>query len=326
MAEPPPRVERDPLKGFLYAASAAVVLSFTTYIFSKYAMDKEEGLNAATFAFFWTLSASVYLLLLLAARGKLGEIRLPRRVAVCMVAVGITGGLAHIFFWSGLALLNPTFTSFLMRFMSVLVILGCVIFLRERLSRSEVIAIAVMLVGGCICFVGKWEFSIRGAALILLCTVAGAAWRLLAKAGAPHVPPMAGNFYRCAVSAALIGLWAWATGGLDLAAEPSRWAAVFLGALLGPCIAMSLMFASYRYWDLSKTSMVVMAQPLIVLPAALVLPGPALELQQLIGGMIILAGGLWLVWMHQPSARRRPDLRPTRQRDARTRQQVDAEP
>lgn len=298
MAEPTPRVERDPLKGFLYAASATVVLSFTTYIFSKYAMDAEEGLNAATFAFFWTLSASVYLLLLLAVRGKLGEVRLPRRIAVCMVAVGITGGLAHILFWSGLTLLNPTFTSFLMRFMSVLVILGCVIFLRERLSRFEVIAIAVMLVGGCVCFVGKWEFSIGGAALILLCTVAGAAWRLLAKAGAPHVPPMAANLYRCAVSAALIGLWAWATGGLDLGADPSRWAAVFLGALLGPCIGMSLMFASYQYWDLSKTAMVVMAQPLIVLPAALLLPGPALELQQLIGGMIILAGGLWLVWMH----------------------------
>ena len=297
MAEPR-AADRDPVKGFLYAAGATVILSLTTYIFSKYAMDKDRGLNPATFAFVWTGAASGFLLILLIVRGQWRGIRLSRRAAKTMVVMGVLGGLAHIFFWCGLALLNAAFASFLMRFMSVLVIVGCVVFLGERLSGFEVIAIAVMLAGGCVCFIGTWQVSGAGLALILLCTVAGAAWRVLAKAGAPHVAPMVGNFYRVAISAVLVGIWAAASGRLEFHAEPARWAAVFTGALLGPCIAMSLMFTSYRYWDLSRTSMVVMAEPLIVLPASLLLPGRPLSLEQLGGGLIILGAGFWLVWMH----------------------------
>jgi drug/metabolite transporter (DMT)-like permease len=126
----------------------------------------------------------------------------------------------------------------------------------------------------------------------------------MAKAGAGHAPPTVANFYRCVISAVLIGLWAALSGQFHFHAEPLRWAAVFGGALLGPCLAMSLMFTSYRHWDLSKTSMVVMAEPLIVLPASLLLPGRSLTLQQVIGGLIILAGGFWLVWMHGRHRRR----------------------
>jgi len=299
MAEPD-AADRDPVKGFLYALSAVVILSMTTYIFSKYAMDVERGgVRPVTFAFAWTGAATVYLFVLLAVRGRIRELWLPRGARARMVAMGVLSGLAHILFWLGLSRLNAAFTSFLMRFMSVLVILGCVAFLGERVKRLEVVAIGVMLVGGCISSVGAWRVAGPGILLIGLATLAGAAWRVMAKAGAAQVPPMVGNFYRVAFAAVLIGGWAAGTGRLDFTGHADRWAVLFIGALLGPCIGMSLMFASYRYWDLSKTSMIVMAEPLIVLPASLLLPGRPLSLQQLIGGLIILVGGFWLAWTHR---------------------------
>jgi drug/metabolite transporter (DMT)-like permease len=300
-AGPEHAVPQNTARGFLFALGGAVTVAVTTFVLAKIAMDREEGFHPGTFAFTWTAAASVYLFAGLAARGRLWYLVLTRRAAGHVLAAGVVGGLAHILFWSGLARLDPAFTAFLMRFAPVLVILLSAAFLGERLSGLEMVAVAVMVAGGCVISLGQWENADAraGVVLVLLSSVAAALWRVLVKARSHHVHPVAANFYRLAISAVLLGPWAWSAGVLDFGVGWDRWAVLLVGALLGPCIGMSLTFNSYRYWDLSRSSMVLMTQPLIVLPFAALMPGPSLTLRQLAGGMVILMGGMWLVWLHR---------------------------
>ncbi|MFW6158171.1 MAG: DMT family transporter [Planctomycetota bacterium] len=299
-------VEHNPARGFGFALAGAAILAITAFVLAKYAMRPDGGFPPALFALIWTASSSTFLLVALAARGRLAELRLPRAALWHVVGAGLIGGFAHIFFWSGLALLDPSFAAFLMRFSPVLVILLSAAFLGERLSGFEIAGAVVMVVGGCVSALGDWQAeAIRtGLVLMLLCCVTAATWRVLIKARSDLVHPMVGNFYRLALAAVVIAPWTlWTSASAaDVAAD--SWVVLFVGAVCGPCIGMSLVFNSYRYWELSKTSMVVMLQPLIVLPIAAFMPQSTLTRVQLLGGMIILVGGLWVVWQHSRRERR----------------------
>jgi drug/metabolite transporter (DMT)-like permease len=294
----PHAVAHNPRKGFAYSLAGIALIAWTTFIFAKFALDKEKGFSPGMFGLLWTSSASVYLTVILAVRGRLRDVLVPRAVAVKLLIAGLFAGVAHILFWSGLSLLDASFTAFLARFAPVLVILGSVVFLRERLKWIEVPAIGVMVLGGCVSSIGDWNVVGTGVVLIMLSAVAAATWRLIFKAHLQQIPPMGANIYRLGMSALVLLVWVTCRGEWAVNADGYRWTALLVGAFLGPCVAMTLLFTSYRYWDLSRASMVWMAEPLFVLPIAAFLPGASLTMQQFIGGMIILAGGFWLVWQH----------------------------
>jgi len=298
MPEPPPPPDRDPLKGFLYALAGTVLIAWTTFVFAKYALDKDRGFSPGMFGLLWTSAASVYLLAMLAVQGRLGDVWVGRAVAARLTLAGLFAGAAHVLFWSGLARLDAAFASFLMRFAPVLVILGSVVFLRERLRWIEAPAIGVMVFGGCVSFFGDWRVVGSGVGLILLSAVTAAVWRLIFKAELQRIRPMGANVYRLFMSVVVLLAWVLCTGEHGVSAEPGRWAVLLVGAFLGPCLAMTLLFHSYRHWDLSRVAMVWMAEPLFVLPAALLLPGISPTWRQFGGGLVIVIGGFWLVWLH----------------------------
>jgi len=114
----------------------------------------------------------------------------------------------------------------------------------------------------------------------------------------PEVPTNVLLLYRNGVAALAIAAWTFATGRADFDVPSSFWLVTFLGALLGPCLGMLMTFRSYRYWELSRSSMVVTMQPLFVVPLALLFFGKLPVAQELAGGLVILLGALWLVWIH----------------------------
>jgi drug/metabolite transporter (DMT)-like permease len=108
--------------------------------------------------------------------------------------------------------------------------------------------------------------------------------------------------FACAWTALVIGGWGLLAGELRFAAATDRWGAVVIGALCGPCLGVSLMYLSYRHWALSRTAMVMMAQRLVVLPGSVLVRERELTAYQLAGGVVILAGGMGLVWLHGRAA------------------------
>jgi drug/metabolite transporter (DMT)-like permease len=290
------------MRGFLYAAAGCLFISFN-YTLGKYALSRDAGgyvgFNPATFGFLWLSAAALYLLVFLAVTRRVREVVVPRAQVRWVWAIGLLGGVEQIMVWEALARLDPAFSAFLWRFTPALLVLGAVVFLGERLRGFEVLAMLVMLGGGALSMLGRWEaVEAVGVLCVAGSAVTVAAERLVMKRTVGAVRPLVLNFYRAGVGAVILAGWMLLTGAARFHVAAGYWGALLLGALLGATISQVLTIRSFQYWDLSKSSMVLMAQPLLVLPVSYLALGLYPAPQRLLGGVVILAGGAWLIWMH----------------------------
>nr|UCD20310.1 MAG: DMT family transporter [candidate division WOR-3 bacterium] len=285
---------RDNTKGFLYALGGTLLVS-TNYITAKYAL---KGFNPETFSLIWTSAAGVYAFIILIVSGRVREIVIPRGTVLGIMTLGLATGAGMILAWSGLSLIDPAFASFLWRFSPVLIILLSVCVLGERLRVVEILAIAVMVLGGALTTLGRWHIVGTGVILTLSGCVAVAVQMLVVKMNVGKIHPNVLVFYRVFLASIVIGLWTVARGKLALQISTSHLAVALLGAFLGPCASFLLTFRSYRYWPLSRSTILLTAQPLIVLPMAYLAFGAIPAGLELAGGAIILCGAFFLVWLH----------------------------
>ena len=267
----------------------------SNYIVAKYAL---RGFNALTFAAVWVSSAAVLMLIVLAVQGKLRQLAVSRRCVKYIIVLGLFACLNQGTFWAGLTRLDPSFASFLGRFWLLFTVLGGVLVLRERLLLVEILAGTVMIAGGCISSIGNWQSDGLGVVLILIGCAAFAGVNVTLKVAVAHADPFVLNFYRLAFAAPALGACLVLWGRPEFNVEPEYWGALALGVVLAPCAGVLCQIHSFKYWALSRSTLVFMAQPLFVLPAAYFLLNAEPSKQQLIGGLIILAGGLWLVGIH----------------------------
>ncbi len=282
------------LKGFLYSLGGTILVS-TNFVTAKYGL---KGFNPVTFSLVWTTAAVVYSLLIVLSCGQWRQMALSSRDIRNVVLMGLATGAAMILAWTGLARLDPSFAAFLWRFQSVLTIVLSVLLLRERMSIKEIAPVTVMILGGCLSTIGRWDIVGIGIILTLLACIAVAVQMLIAKARVHEIHPNILVVYRVGIGAVVIMLWALLRGKIDFHVEASYWYITLLGAFLGPCASFLLTFRSYRYWDLSRSSMVRTVQPLFVLPLAYLVFGKLPAGKELFGGCVILVGAFWLAWIH----------------------------
>ena len=282
-------------KGFLYALGGTLLVS-TNYITAKYGL---KGINPETFSLLWTLAASCYSFIIILLSGRLRELIIPRQSLRSIAVLGVATGTGMILAWSGLSLLDPSFASFLWRFSPVLIIVLSVLFLNERLRLIEILPIAVMVLGGALTTFGRWHIVGQGVVLTLLGCVAVAVQMLVVKLNVQRIHPNVLVFYRVGLAALVIAMWAGVTGKLSLGISTPHLLVTMLGAFLGPCASFLLTFRSYRYWELSRSSVVLTAQPLLVLPMAYLAFGRIPSGLELMGGFVILGGAFSLIWLHR---------------------------
>jgi drug/metabolite transporter (DMT)-like permease len=289
-------IKSDKGKGFLYALGGTLLVS-TNYITAKYAL---RGINPETFSFIWTLAASTYAFVIVLLTGKSKELRIPRNSVVSIAILGLATGSGMILAWSGLALLDPSFASFLWRFSPVLIIVLSYFILGERLRMIEVAPISIMVLGGAVTTVGRGHIVGTGVVLTLMGCVAVAVQMLVVKMNVRRIHPNVMVFFRVSLAAVITGLWGTINGKLDFDIGATYLFIALLGAFLGPCASFLLTFRSYRYWDLSRSSIVLTGQPLLVIPMAYIAFGKLPNGFEMLGGLIILGGAFWLVWLHRP--------------------------
>ncbi len=283
----------DPVKGFLYSLGGTLLVS-TSYITAKFAL---QGFNPETFSLVWAFAATMYAFGIVGL-GRMSRVQIfPIKNMKAMIAMGTAAGAGIIMAGKCLALLDPTFVAFLWRFSPVLTIICGVLFLQERLNRKEVFTIVIMLFGGLLSVFGSWEIIGKGVIFAILACLAGSTQLLIAKSRVHLVHPKVLVAYRVGIGSIIIAIWVFASGTADFTVEARYWAVTLFGAFLSPCAGVLLIFRAYQYWTLSQSSIVLIAQPLFVLPMAYgflrVLPTN----KELIGGCIILIGALWLAYI-----------------------------
>jgi drug/metabolite transporter (DMT)-like permease len=285
-----PRLRADPAKGFLYALGGTALVS-TNFVTAKYGL---KGFNPETFSLVWTTAAALYSLVVVLLSRQWPSVVRARSAAWSLALLGASTGAGMIFAWSGLARLDPSFAAFLWRFHPAFTIVLSVLVLHERLMSRELLPIALMILGGALSTVGRWNVVGVGTALTLLGCLAAAVQMLVAKARIRDVEPNVLVFYRVAIGAAVIAVWVLLTGRVDFRVAAPYWCVTALGAFLGPCASFLLTFRSYRYWDLSRASIVRTVQPLFVMPLAYVVFRKLPDVRGVLGGCVILGGALWL--------------------------------
>ncbi len=287
--------QSNPRKGFLLSLAATVLMS-SNWLTAKYAL---RGFDPWTFSMLWTSAAAVYVFIIVLITGRVRKVVLPRRSLPAMIYLGLFTAAAMILQWASLSMIGPAFQSFLFRFAPLLTILLAVIFLREALPLRLILPGVVMIAGGLISAVARWDIVALGTALALLACFATAVQRLIAKKKVSELHPTIIVFYRVLIGAAATSLLVLVTGKTNFNVQGKYWAAMLLGAFMGPCMGHLLMFQSFFYWDLSRSSMILTAQPLIVLPLAYLVLGQFPAPMELVGGIIILAGAFWLVLVYR---------------------------
>lgn len=299
-------------KGFLYALAGMLFVS-CNYVTAKYCLHDPTGVyghdgfqRPETFALIWMGSSSVYAFVFVLLTGKARALILSRQALVWMVLLGLANTGAQLLMWQGLARLDPSFAAFLGRFYPVMAILLGVVLLKERIRALEWVAIGVMIAGGAVSTMSPtWQGELLGVFFMVAGSLSCALQLPIAKHRVNEIHTSVLSFYRVAVAAVAVCLWAAGTGTLDFSGgELRHWAVACFGAFLGPFLSYVFTFLAYRYWDMSRASILLTLQPLIVMPLAYAVFGKLPTGVKLLGGFIILGGAFWLAWMHrQPQAR-----------------------
>lgn len=288
-------INRDPFKGFLYALGGTILVS-TNLVTAKYGLI---GFNPETFTLIWSGAAALYAFVIVLAAGHRHEIvSSSSHNTMRIIGMGLAASFSMMLAWQGLDRLDPSFASFIWRFQPVLAIIFGVFLLNEKLFAKELFPIAIMVFGGCLSTLGRWNVVGSGTVLTILACCAVTSQMLIAKTLSSKIHPNVLAFYRVAIGTVFIASWTFLTGKADFDVEPLYWLVTLLGAFLAPCASFFLTFRSYRYWELSRASMVKTMQPLLVLPMAYIVFGTIPTGRALLGGVLILMGAFWLSWIH----------------------------
>jgi len=289
-----PLIKDDPIKGFLYSLGGVLFVS-TNFVTAKFCL---QGFNPETFSFVWASAAAMYALGFIGF-GRMSKKQIfPTKNLKAMLLLGTATGVSMILGLKGLALLDPTFAAFLYRFSPILTISCGMLVLKERLERKEIFAMMIMLLGGLLSVVGRWEIIGAGVTFTILAICAGVIQLLIAKSKVHQVHPNVMVAYRVGIAAMVIAIWIFATDSANFSVEIRYWYIALLGAFLGPCVSFLFTFRSYQYWSLSQSSIVLTAQPLLVLPMAYGFLGTFPTERELFGGCMILVGAFWLAYIY----------------------------
>ncbi len=294
-------------KGFLYALAGSAFIS-AYFVTGKYAMTKGAGFNAETFCLVWIATTTFYASVIVLVRRGVGQVFIPKRSLPGVVGLGLTTGVGLILLYSGLRKIDPTFTAFIARSHPVMVILLGVIFLKERLHRIELLPLVLIVAGGVISVWGRPREVNIGVVLVFLGYVAFAFHRLFIKVETKRLSTEVIVFYRALLALVIVSVWSLTTGRADFDVPLRFWLVVFFGSLISPICGNLLSFHAYRYYSLSQSALVLMIQPVLVLPMAYVFLGTFPTRQGLLGGLLILIGAFAMVWIHFSSSRTPVDV------------------
>jgi drug/metabolite transporter (DMT)-like permease len=283
------------IKGILLAFGGTFLLG-TNYITAKIGM---RGFNPESFTLVWTGTAAVYSFLLMLVQREPKQLRVPSSSLKHLLLLGLFTGLGQIFNFTGLYLLSPTFQAFLHRSTPLITMILGIVILGESIKRGEIFPILIMIVGGCISTIGRWEIVGAGVIFTLLAALMVSGQFLIAKERSKNLNPLTLVFYRALLGTMVIAIWAFGSGRADFSqAEFQHWGITFFGAFLGPTLSFILNFKSYKYLDLVRQSEVLAIQPLLVFILAFSILGDMPTLKEFMGGFLILGGSAWLVSVH----------------------------
>jgi drug/metabolite transporter (DMT)-like permease len=266
-------------------------------IFAKLAYG--EGATVGTLlAVRFTIAAALFWLLL-AATGRLGEVRALRlRDAAAGLALGACGyALQSGLYFSALERIDASMLALLLYTFPAMVAIAAVAIGRERLNARRVTALALALGGGGLVVAGAGAGSLDGlgTAMGLGAAVVYSTYILVSDGVVGRVPPLALAAIVCSGAAVSLTIGSLVTGEYRPGAMTvAGWGWIVGLAVVSTVAAIALFFAGLRRAGPTAASILATVEPLVTVVLAFLVFGETLGPAQLAGGALVVGAVLVL--------------------------------
>lgn len=279
------------LKGYAFALVATIAFS-NIYIFSKAALNE---LHLAQFGLYWFIVAAVCNIGWFLYRGQ--QRRLAGFTAKQWAILAVLGALeiaTTAFFYLSIQVIpDPAVTSFLGNLYPVMLTAMGIIYLNEKFSLMEGAGAMLALAGAfVVSYQGGTSLSglfIPGAGIVLVNAFLASVASVVVKLNVRDLGPEVINTNR--------SIWLLAFSVVMFAAldqpfvfDPKVLGNIAFGAFIGDFLAVLLIYYSFFYIEVSKSSIVQSTKVVFVLAGSILYFGNMPLLHQLLGGLLTLVG------------------------------------
>jgi drug/metabolite transporter (DMT)-like permease len=202
------------------------------------------------------------------------------------------------FFWAGVQKMDPSLAAFLNSFEVLITIFLAVILLSERLNRWETMGALVSVTGLVIMRMSlRIEYG-SGFWLVLLGAICFGITEFVSKIAVRYVAPSVLTCLRSTFMATAFWL-AFLVTGEDFGGLKTAWLGVIGLGILGPIIARMFYLWTMQRLEVTKAAIVAQMSPAFVLILAFGVLDQHPTLRELVGGILIVSGCVFMIWMRQ---------------------------
>ena len=281
-------------KGYVYALLAVLFLS-SGLVFNKYLLQFVNP-RMLSFAFFGTVFVSTTLVLLLTDSKKFFDNLIKHWKDG--VVVGGLNAIAATFFFLALDLLDPSTTAFLVRFSTIFIILIGVFFLKENLTRFDLLGILFAVGGALLINYGGAAYTRTGFFLALMAAIGIALHHTAAKMFVKKINPLILVNLRVLFTSAFLLIFVLVTSSL----QPVPYSALpvlIIGAGIIATTGFVFYYKALEHADISKVAVIRTLDPFMVVIYAYIAFRTLPLFQEIFGGSLIVFGVLIITLKHR---------------------------
>lgn len=213
-------------------------------------------------------------------------------------------------FFSALALAEPATVSFLSRLELVSTLIFAAIFLKEKIVKAELWGL--LLVGAGI-FVMRYGAPLDLSQAVMLVSIGSVLFgtaEVLTKNHIEKIDYRAFMFYRNLFMGVIFTTVGLISGKFVLASGLKLWLLLIISAILLPYLGRLGYLKAMQRINISRASIIVQSQPFFAAIAALIILGTLPPLQEIIGGLLIVAGVVFIKILEKRANRRLTPIGP----------------
>jgi len=280
-------------KGLLYTFAALIFISIWQ-IFIKLGYQEFSFETTATL---WFLSASIFSFLFIVFTGKLNDLRKAKKDIKLILIFGFLNFISVLCSWYALTLLDAGMYAFLFQLSVLVVVFSGIFYLKERFSFKEGISGTIVVLGVLLLSFTKGSVAYLGVFLILLHSIGFAIINIIVKKKFNHIPAVVLTFVRALMIGSLFLVYSILIGAFHVTL---KWSILYVTvpSLFSAVLGTICIFQAYKYMDMSKTQLILISQPVVVLITSFFVFGEMFSPIQYFSGVLILSGLGFLSFFH----------------------------
>lgn len=279
------------LRGFLFVMASAVLFGFVP-LFTKVVIA--NGCTSSGLVFYRFLFALPFLFVLLQRQAPSF-----RPTAKIMKKVGLLsiGYCSTPFLLTFSYLYIPSGLSTTIHFTyPIFVLIGCVVFFHERLSRAKILCAALCIAGILLCYTPGDSGAAIGLALAFASGITYAFYMVyLDHSGLSEVPSFALGFLLASTAAVISFFAALADGGLFFSMTPFGWFVLLIASFNSSVAALMLFQVGVQIVGAQRAAILSTLEPITSIAIGVLFLSEPFSLKSLLGAALVLAAVVLLV-------------------------------